>query len=358
MSFDTEVNAMRQLKVNLVFKIQDPDLGSIYFSKYQPQSGLVVDSDKVGLVTSFSVPATQIDLLTARSDVGSATVAIVDVNNSFSLFLGKPLSSLIGLKCDMYVGLITKQGMDFSDYLVEKQNYIIKIISKTGDKYQLGLRSPVDRMIKSIYNFRGNLTAFVAAAASTMTVDTGIDNWKAASGGSPQRAKIGNELIQYTSKSFSSPVTTIGGISRGDEGSTDEDHKAGEECWFVEKVIANPIDILLQLLTSTGTGTNGAYDVLFDGISIPIADIDVAKFLSIKGTFFPSDSFTLFFYDIQNALKYIEVELLQANNLRLTEDEGLLSIAILDQSVPGAILPQVDTDVITAKPAPSWRLSE
>jgi hypothetical protein len=160
-----------------------------------------------------------------------------------------------------------------------------------------------------IYNFRGNLNAFTLAAATTLVIETGTDTFDGPTG----RAKIGNELVQYTGKSFASPLTTLTGVSRGDEGSTAEDHKAGEECWFIERVVANPIDILLQLLTSTGTGTNGAYDLLFDGIGIPIAEIDVAKFLSIKSTFFPSDTFTLFFYDIQNALKYIEVELLQAS---------------------------------------------
>jgi len=357
-SFDSDLAATRQLKINLVFKIEDPDLGSVYFSKYQPQSGLVVDSEKVGIVTSFSVPGQQIDLLSSRSDIGSATVELVDKNNVFSLFLGKPLSALIGLRADLYVGLITDTGMPFSEYVPEKISYIIKTISKRGGKYSIGLRSPADRMQKAVYNFRGNLTTLVTDVATSMVIETGIDNFKAASGGDPQRAKIGDELIQYTGKVFSSPNTTISGISRGDETSTAEEHKAGTECFFVEKVVENPIDLLLQFLTSTGTGTNGAYDLLFDGIGIPIAEIDVAKFLSIKATFFPSDTFTLFFYDIPNALTYLEVELLQANNLRFTEVDGLVSVAILDQSVPGATLPVVDEDVILAKPAPSWKLSE
>ncbi len=355
MSFDSDLEAYRSLKINLVFKIYAPaPTGTTYFSKYQPQSGLVVDADKVGTVTSFSVPGTQIDLLTARSDIGQASVELVDVGNVFSNFMGKPLSALIGLKADLYVGLITDAGMPFSEYVPEKLQYVIKTLEKSGSKYKIGLRSPADRMQVPIYNARGNLTAFTLAAATTLTIETGQDTFDGPSG----RAKVGNEFVQYTGKSFSSPVTTLTGVSRGDETSTAEDHKAGTECWFVERVVANPIDILLQLLTSTGLGTNGAYDLLFDGLGIPIAEIDTAKFLSIKATFFPSDTFTLFFYNIQNALKYIEVELLQANNLRFTEVDGKLSIAILDQSVPGDTLPIVDEDVILRSPAPSWKLSE
>lgn len=355
MSFDSELEASRTLKVNLVFKVYAPaPTGTTYFSKYQPQSGLTVDADKVGTVNSFSVPGQQIDLLTARADVGQATVEITDVGQVFSNFMGQPLSALIGLKADLYVGLMTDAGFPFSQYIPEKLSYVIKTIEKSGSKYKIGLRSPADRMQAPIYNFRGNLNAFTLAAATTLVIDTGTDTFDGPSG----RAKIGNELVQYTGKSFASPLTTLTGVSRGDETSTAEDHKAGEECWFIEKVVDNPIDMILQLLTSTGTGTNGAYDVLFDGLAIPIAEIDTAKFASVKSTFFPSDTFTLFYYNIQNALKYIEVELLQANNLRLTEVDGKISIAVLDQSVPGDDLPVVDEDVILRSPAPSWKLSE
>lgn len=355
MSFDSELEASRTLKVNLVFKVYAPaPTGTTYFSKYQPQSGLTVDADKVGTVNSFSVPGQQIDLLTARADVGQATVEITDVGLVFSNFMGQPLSALIGLKADLYVGLMTDAGFPFSQYIPEKLSYVIKTIEKSGSKYKIGLRSPADRMQAPIYNFRGNLNAFTLAAATTLVIDTGTDTFDGPTG----RAKIGNELVQYTGKSFASPLTTLTGVSRGDETSTAEDHKAGEECWFIEKVVDNPIDMILQLLTSTGTGTNGAYDVLFDGLAIPIAEIDTAKFASVKSTFFPSDTFTLFYYNIQNALKYIEVELLQANNLRLTEVDGKISIAVLDQSVPGDDLPVVDEDVILRSPAPSWKLSE
>jgi len=359
MSFDTELEELKRLKVNLVFKIYAPaPTGTTYFSKYQVQSGLTIDANKVGMVNSFSVPGQQIDLLTAKSDIGSATVEIIDRGNLFSTFMGQPLSALISLRADLYVGLITKEGFPFSQYMIEKKNYIIKTIDKRGSKYIIGLRSEQDRMQNGIFNFRGNLTTFTSDVATTMQIETGQDTFKAATGIDPQRAKIGKEFIQYTGKTFTAPFTTITGVSRGDESSTAESHKAGEECWWVEKVVDNPIDILLQLLTSTGEGTNGAYDVLYDGIGIDIANIDTAKFISIRDTFFPSDEFTLFFYNIPNALKYIEVELLQANNLRLTETEGKLSLAILDQSVPGDDLPIVDADVISARPEPGWKLTE
>lgn len=359
MSFQSELDAARQYKINLVMKITAPSpVGVTYFSKYQVQSGLTVPAANVGMVMSFSVPGQQIDLLNASQTIGSATVEILDRDNLFSTFMGQPLSALIGLRADLYVGMITSGGYPWSQYITEKQNYVIKTIDKQGSKYRIGLRSQQDRMQSGIYNFRGNLTALATDVQTTLTIDTGGDTFKAASGLDPQRAKIGKEFVQYTGKTYSAPVTTITGVSRGDESSDAVIHKVGEECYFVEKVEENPIDLLLQLMLSTGLGTNGAYDVLFDGCAIPNADIDFASFNLIKTTFFPSDIFTLFLYNIPNALKYIEVELLQANNCRFTEVDGKIGLAILDQSIPGDDLPIVNEDVITRSPAPSWKLSE
>lgn len=355
MSFDTTVAAYNALKVNLVLKIKVPaPVGDVYFSKYQVQSGLVIDADKIGVVNSFMVNPNQIDLIQATQDIGSATVDIQDVGKIFSTFLGKPLSSLIGLEVDMYVGLITKDGFPWSDYILEKKSYLIKTLDKRGPSYKISVQSKESRMLVPIYGLKGNLTGALTAGDTTIVINTGTDSFKGPTG----RAKIDKEFIQYTSKSFSAPNTTLNGVSRGDETSDAVAHKVDEVCFYVEKVIANPIDILLQILTSTGVGTNGAYDVLFDGIGIPIADIDVTKFLAIKSQYFPSDLFTLFLYDIPIALSFIQDELLQANNLRFTETSGLLSLAILDQSVPGATLPVVDESVILAKPEPSWKISE
>jgi hypothetical protein len=41
-------------------------------------------------------------------------------------------------------------------------------------------------------------------------------------------------------------------------------------------VVGSPIDVLLRVLTSTGAGTNGAYDVLPDGLAIPAGLVDTA----------------------------------------------------------------------------------
>lgn len=352
MGFDDTVNASLQYKVNLVIKIATTT-GDVFFSKFAPDSGLAVDPDKIGLVSNFTVNPTQIDLRKATQTLGSASVAIVDKDAVFSNFLGLPLSALIGLEITLYVGFVG-ESFDFADYVIEKQDYLIKTLSKTGNAYKLGCRSKSDRMITSIYDFRGSLDTAITDSSATVIIDTETDTFDGPTG----RAKIGDEFVAYTGKSFTSPLTTLTGVSRGDESSTAAAHTVGTECFFVEKVTDNCIDILLQLILSTGDGTNGPFDVLFDGIGIAAADVDVTGFTDIRDTFFASDDFTFLFYDIQNALTYIETELMQANNLRFTDRDGKLSIAILDQSVPGATLPIVDEDVILAKPGPSWKLTE
>lgn len=355
MSFDTELAAGLQYQVNLVIKIAVPaPIGDTYFSKYEVDSGLTVDADKVGLVNMFTSNPTQVDLQKATQTLGSGTIDIVDVDNVFSNFLGDDLSALIGLDCTTYIGF-ANAGFDFADYVVEKENYVIKTLQKRGNNYKLGIKSKQDRIITPIYDQRGVVTSTIGPAATSVVLETVEDTFDGPSG----RAKIGNEFVQYTGKTFAAPNTTLTGLSRGDETSTAATHETDTEAFFVERVVDNPIDILLQILISSpGNPSASIYDVLFDGVGIPEADIDVASFTSIKSTFFPSDVFTLFLYNIPNALEYIQIELLQANNLRFTEVDGKIAIAILDQSVPGASLPEVDEDVIAAKPGPSWKLTE
>lgn len=53
----------------------------------------------------------------------------------------------------------------------------------------------------------------------------------------------------------------------------------------VREPTAHPVDIMLALLTSTGDGTNGDWDTLPEqwGAGLPIAEIDVAGFRTLKG---------------------------------------------------------------------------
>lgn len=73
----------------------------------------------------------------------------------------------------------------------------------------------------------------------------------------------------------------------------------------------NPINIALQLLTSTGTGTNGAYDVLpaVNGLGIPVAMIDVAGLEALRDAEYAGETYDFSITEPAQGKAFIEEEL-------------------------------------------------
>jgi hypothetical protein len=59
------------------------------------------------------------------------------------------------------------------------------------------------------------------------------------------------------------------------------------------QITANPVTAALRVLTSTGLGTNGPYDVLIaeDGLAVPQALVDVAGLERLRDTEFPAETY-------------------------------------------------------------------
>ena len=74
MSFDTEVQN-NQFQVNVVIKIGDD-----YYSQYQPDSGLVVDSENVGLLSRTRISGNAVDIRDVRTTVASLSFNLLDEN--------------------------------------------------------------------------------------------------------------------------------------------------------------------------------------------------------------------------------------------------------------------------------------
>lgn len=93
----------------------------------------------------------------------------------------------------------------------------------------------------------------------------------------------------------------------------------------------NPINILLSILTSTGTGTNGTYDSLSaeDGIGLSTANVNVTELENIRNDWYPGDSHYLSFTidTPQKAGEFIEKEILQLlNAYPIIDGQGRYSI--------------------------------
>lgn len=90
--------------------------------------------------------------------------------------------------------------------------------------------------------------------------------------------RINDEVIAYTGKT----ATSFTGCLRGQLGTVAAGASVTDTVLNFIVLQNNPLTIALQILTSTGLGTNGAYDVLpaSCGLGIPQASVNVTKFES------------------------------------------------------------------------------
>lgn len=348
MTFQSQLDAQNQHKINLV--IQFGSVSPEYFSSYQVDSGLVVDADKIGKIKDVSINPSSIDLKTAKSVIASTTFNISDdeENFTFTAFMNSFESSLMGHYVKVWAGFITG-SFDFADY-VDLGVYFIKIIEKSDLNYKIQAQSQVSDMSRPTFQAKGTLKNQLNTGVTTFVVITGDDIFQDSG-----LLQIENEIIEYQigDKSFALGETTFAGVIRGSKDSTEAVHKAGVEVRELFEVEENPIEILLRMILST-SGTS-AYDDYYDGLGIPDTQVDVTSFEDIRDNFFAAETFRLFLGidDTLNTLTFFEKHLLIPNNVRFTESNGKIGLAILDQSTPGADLPILDET--NTRPSAKWK---
>ena len=337
MSFETE-SLKKQFQLNIVLKID-----GVYYSQYQVDTGLVIDSNKVGLVNTVRINPFSVNIRSVRTSIQSASFTLLDKDGLISSTLGSSPTQMMNVEVVMYVGYITG-AFDFADYQ-EISRTTTKSVSKSSNTYSFNSTEVIDFVNEDIYTTAETLNTDINAVATTIPVQGDIIESFPASGS----IKINNEFMQYTGKTLSD----LTGVARGDRGTTAEDHDSGDEIQLVADIgPINPITAMLQLMVSPGGG--GVYDVLADGLGIDESLIDIAKFESIRTDYFSGDEYELVLYDVGNALKYLEKEIMLPTNTRIFAKNGKISLAILDQIDIGAILPTIDESTIVSDPR--WQL--
>ena len=121
----------------------------------------------------------------------------------------------------------------------------------------------------------------------------------------------------------------------------------------------NPINILLQILTSTGAGTNGDYDILSStkGVGIPAANVAISEMEDIRESWFPGSSFNLSFSLTEHvrAKDFIENEILKVLNCYPKIDgQGRYSIIPFKPTLPA--YNSGDVQEFTKQNIISWEL--
>lgn len=344
MSFETEL-LNNQFQTNLVLKI-----GSDWYANDQVDSdtldligtGLGIPVAHVGLVQNVKVNPIQFEIKNINSTTQTLTFELLDKDGIISGELGASPTAFLELPVLCYAGFITG-SFDFQDYKLISETTITKI-QKRSNLYSFNAKEVVSLLDGNIFDTVSSLNGAISNSATALTL---IDAGEFPNSG---MLKIEDEFIVYTGKSGNN----LTGLSRGDLSSLAVAHDDQVPVSFVYATgDINPITLLLQIMVSPGGG--GTYDVLDDGLGIDQNKIDIATFEDIRDTFFPSEQFRFYLYEIGKASDFIQKEILLATNCRVFAKEAKISVSILDQVTFSTTTTLIDENSISA--LPSWAIN-
>ncbi len=285
----------------------------IIFGKHIPDSGLSVE-DRALIVDNYKTPTLKINHENATTSFPSTSLDMLSVTGDLFNLLSNKSNFYNGDQCQIFLGFINA-GMDFSEYAPEPRFKIDSLTQKQNGIVTFKLTSFINDGNKEAFQLSGATTNLVGLGLPQQILFLDLDGLWPNEG----HILINEELVKYNNKSATAEpgefsVDLI--ESRGQFDSIEDTHDIDSQIFFTDVLEDHPVDLILNLLTSTGEGTNGIYDILSDGAGILIDDIDIFSFNNVRAEN-PSDTFRLFVNQVSSALKFIESELLKPNSYRL-----------------------------------------
>lgn len=332
-----EVPQKKRFVPNVVVKMRD-----LYFSIHEPDSGLAIPIGQRN-IKNLVLNASQVDLKKVTQTIASYSMRLIPTK-AFNSLLLNDTTVLLNETVEIWLGRVGV-NMDFSDYFKLIDTKVRSMDYRDGT-FNLKTREAFDLMTREVFNIETTLTFGID---DTVTSFQGSFIGWPASG----KVKVGEELMTYASRDDNNLFGVIRGID-----SDAQSHGQGESVFYIWEITGNPVDIMLQVLLSTGDGTNGTYDVLSSGLAIPEMFIDVAKFESIRDEFFPTETYDIDIFNIEDTLKnLLEPEFLQSLNVRfLTTENQKIGITILDQAEFSTATKTITELSISG--APKWRVQQ
>ncbi len=311
-----------------------------YFSVHQPDSGLVVDSDKVGMVKSLVINPTTVDPSRPSTTISTISFSLLDKGGVVTnLFLGET-NYLQNKEIRVYLGRL---GVDmaFADYFLLPVCYVSRC-GKSDGSWNFSTQEKKDRINKAVFSQSTKLGATILSNTTEITVqdvtvltESGL-------------VKIENEFISYTARDLVNGRIT--GCLRGERDTIPATHALGKDVYQADEILANPIEILISLLVSDGGG--GAYDTLIDGASIDENLIDIEQMEEVRDQLVSGVIFDLALSNISSLQSFIETEILYPLGLRLrTNKNAKIGLAVLNRTFLDVDIPELDHTSITKNPS-------
>jgi hypothetical protein len=311
-----------------------------YYALRAPDSGLDLPSACDNVLTSITVNRSAVDPRRVSTTIASYTVGLADRNGVISQIVKDDGAAVIGQTIEIWVGR-SGVSLPFSAYKKLPDTVITNITSQSG-VYQFSSTEEMARVNKPIYTVQARLGGALLYNATSVVSKDSIASFP-----SSGVLKVEDEFIFYASKN--NTTKTFETCARGYYSTTPAAHNEDVVAFVAEKIEANPIDIILALLISSGGG--GTHDTLIDGCAISQALIDVAGMEALRDSIFLDKTYRLYLYDIGNALQFLEDELLTPNNLRFTYSrDALFSLAVLNSSQFVEEIDVIDHDSIVKAP--------
>lgn len=333
-----EVKTDKKYQGNVVIRI-----GGQYFASRLPDSGLFIPWPASNCVNSLVLNPTQISPKNVTTTISSAAFKLLDKMGIISRMVKDKAADLVGSDVDIWLGR-SGTGMSFSEYYQLPTTRLSKVGKPSADQlYSFATRDATDRLNRPIYDQVTRLNGDIVAETTIILAKDDISGFAAAG-----TFQLDSELISYTSKN--DLTKTFSGCERGSYGTIpiahDDNAEIDEAQGFVN---INPLTLLLQLLISGGGG--GPYDVLDDGLGISQTLIDVAGIEALRDDKFADVSFTIALYNVPNALRFIEQQILSPCNVRFSfSRSSLLTLALLDNALFVDEPDILDHDTLTAEP--------
>lgn len=340
----------QQVNVRYMQKLQHPNIAPVYLVEFEGvplrfATGAVKDvqGPTQRILKTLSSSGSQITVDQGRTSLASCKVDILDYKGVVTQTAHD--YQLGNRKCTVKAGFVGLSEADFVTAFVGRVNNYT--LAQDNVTWSFDLVSLFTDTFPNIFDQYSILNGAITDAAATIIVDT-TEGFPAATAGVCYLV-IDEEVISYTGLTS----TTFTGCSRGQLGTVAAAHDDQSQANNFLVLQGNPLDIALQIMLSTGNGTNGPYDVLpaCAGLAIDQDLVDVEMIEQQRDRWISAYRFKFEEFRSVVGKRFLEEQIYTfINAYPCINNDGQLSVHVYAPPLPNQINAVLDDKVLVAPP--------